>query len=244
MSREYISNESAPQSFRAGIAKLASFLADCPSDAITIGLPGGRSVVGLLEAWLEQQASIPQAIWSRLHFYMIDERLVPLSSELSNFKLLQESFFTNLVDSGVLQVQQIHPFLFDPENSDAGAAAYGAELEAQGGKFDVAVLGVGEDAHVGALFPAHPALSMGDKLFLTLHDSPKPPPDRMTSSLSLLGKSGLAIPLFIGEGKRDAALKFLNEDVALEQCPAKVALSAQQTLVLSDLDCFPMLGSE
>ena len=51
-----------------------------PSGApLVLGLCGGRSVVGLLKALREELQHQPREIFERLHFFMVDERVVPLS---------------------------------------------------------------------------------------------------------------------------------------------------------------------
>jgi len=71
-------------------------------------------------------------------------------------------------------------------------------------KFDLILISSGEDGHVAALFPNHHSVRKQAEYFLTMNDSPKPPPERMTASLSLLKRSTIALVLFYGEGKKDA----------------------------------------
>mgnify|MGYP002648676115 CR=1 FL=1 len=47
----------------------------------------------------------------------------------------------------------------------------------------VVLLGVGPDGHVASLFPGHPAQLLDDALAVAVHDSPKPPPRRITLTL-------------------------------------------------------------
>ena len=42
------------------------------------------------------------------------------------------------------------------------------------------VLGVGPDGHVASLFPHHPAAATTGTPAVAVHDSPKPPPDRVS----------------------------------------------------------------
>jgi len=52
---------------------------------------------------------------------------------------------------------------------------------------DLIVLGIGEDGHVASLFPDAPTLDADEsRACVGVHDSPKPPPERITLTLSVL----------------------------------------------------------
>jgi len=206
-----------------------------PSDPLTIGLCGGRSVVGLLRALRDEAHNQPKDLLSRIQFFMVDERLVPLTDERSNFGGLKAQLFDRLVGEGAISENQLHPFNPDPSKSDYGCAEYMRELEGFGGVFTVTVVGVGEDGHIAGLFPRHPSLARQEMGFLTFHDSPKPPPDRMTASRPLVEASDLAVVLLLGEGKRDAWNAFNQSESSVISCPALIAKGARECLVVTDL---------
>ncbi len=70
-----------------------------------------------------------------------------------------------------------------------------------GGGIDVAVLGVGADGHIASLFPSHPALEVQD-ICLVVHDSPKPPAERI--SLTGMVLHGASHVVVLAEGKAKA----------------------------------------
>ena len=55
------------------------------------------------------------------------------------------------------------------------------------GEFEVLMLGVGPDGHIASLFPGHPALDV-DAIAVGVTDSPKPPPERVTSRCPCLNR--------------------------------------------------------
>ena len=72
-----------------------------------------------------------------------------------------------------------------PRMPRAGARARGRRRRLP--VLDVIVLGIGPDGHVASLFPGAPTLDADEQaLCLGVHDSPKPPPERITLSLSVL----------------------------------------------------------
>ena len=161
------------------VTKEITFLLETQEN-ITMAFPGGRSITKLFSALKE--TDIP---WHRVHIFMIDERLVSIEDKDSNFKLVDKELLSELVDSKGLLPQNVHPFIMDKDMPDYGIKEYEINLRMIKDKFDIIFLGVGEDGHVGALFPEG-SVKDNSKYFLTLHDSPKPPKDRMTSSKNLL----------------------------------------------------------
>ena len=202
---------------------------------LTIGLCGGRSVVGLLGALLNESHDQPKDLLARIHFFMVDERLVPLTDEQSNYGGLKNLLFDRLVSEGAISAEQLHPFDPNPSLSDYGCAGYLGELIKFGGSFTVAVVGVGEDGHIAGLFPGHPSLKNPLRGFLAFHDSPKPPADRMTASVPLIESAELVVALLLGEGKRDAWNAFNASQSTVTTCPALIAKAAHSCLVVTDL---------
>jgi 6-phosphogluconolactonase len=122
--------------------------------------------------------------WENVELWFNDERAVPPDDPQSNFKMVAEAL------GG-------HPTLHriagegDPE---AAAQAYEREMrarieataEASRPVIDLHVLGIGPDGHTASLFPGHPEVEIRDRLVVPVHDSPKPPPTRITMTLPVL----------------------------------------------------------
>ena len=192
-------------------------------DYVIIGVPGGRSVKILFEVMKMDS----RFLWHKIHIFMIDERLVPVTDEKSNYNLVKDQ----LLDEINIPKENLHPFILD-ETKNYGIQKYETELRKYGGIYDIIILGVGEDGHVGALYPNY-TINNDSDYFIVIHDSPKLPKDRMTSSRKLLLRSKLAVVLFIGEGKRDAYENFINPDVSMNECPAKLVYDIKKTIVLT-----------
>jgi 6-phosphogluconolactonase len=178
---------------------------------VVIGLPGGRSTAGIYKIFKEQDFD-----WRNIHFFLVDERLVPIDHKDSNYKVIMESFGNDLLATGKITPNQLHPYRL--ENT---LDQYTKELEKLGG-FDILLLGVGEDGHCAALFPNHPSILNEEEGFIAMKDSPKPPPERMTASRKTLLKAKVGFAFFIGESKLDALKQFLNKNIKIEQCPIKL----------------------
>ena len=67
-----------------------------------------------------------------MHFFIIDERLVPIDHPDSNYKLLQDCFIDPLARAGRIPAENAHPFILDPTREDHGAARYERVLAEHG----------------------------------------------------------------------------------------------------------------
>jgi 6-phosphogluconolactonase len=187
---------------RRGTELIAGWLAQAleARGAAHIALAGGttpRRVFQLIGPLL--------ADWSAVHLWLGDERCVPLDDAESNWRLVRE---TLLADEHARHAVG-HPVAAAEQGAEPAATQYAAELAAHvplgdGGLpiLDVALQGIGEDGHTASLFPGHPEVERDDAIVLPVHDSPKPPPDRVTLSMPLLLASRHILLLATGAAKR------------------------------------------
>ena len=187
-------------------------------DKVVMALPGGSSVKGVFELLKKEDID-----WSKVIIFMVDERLLPLCDENSNYRLVKNELLDDLFNQGVIETDNVYPFVY---TGDAlkDCAEYWADLKSVGGKFDIVLLSSGEDGHIAGLFPE---LSVNEESsgFFPFYDSPKPPRDRMTASRDLIEKSSVAILLFFGTGKKDALEMFKHPELKANKCPAKIVKS-------------------
>jgi 6-phosphogluconolactonase len=88
--------------------------------------------------------------WDHLQIYWTDERHVPPDHTDSNYGMARDALVMN-VPIPASHVHRIRGEL-DPEEA---ARAYERELAA---RFDLLLLGVGEDAHIASIFPGSPLI--------------------------------------------------------------------------------------
>ena len=133
--------------------------------------------------------------WGRVAVLFGDERCVPPDHPDSNYRMAKETLLDRVMPATIYRI----PAELGPEE---GADEY-AEVVANVAPLDFVLLGVGEDGHIGSLFPGHPALH-ADGLTIGIRDSPKPPPERVTITLEAIRDAGLVMILATGKGKADA----------------------------------------
>jgi 6-phosphogluconolactonase len=199
---------------------------------VVLGLPGGRSVAGIYRKFRDSDF----ASWDRIHIFMVDERMVGIDDEQSNFRLIRESFAGKLIDEGKMPAENLHPFILQPESTDRGIGSYNEEFRKYGNAFDAVLLGVGEDGHVGALYPGHHSIRNDTDIYFSMDDSPKPPASRMTASRSMIENAEVGIAVFLGEAKREAFEKFMETGIDVVDCPAKLVNCIRKGYALTNIE--------
>jgi 6-phosphogluconolactonase len=124
---------------------------------------------------------------------------------------------------------------------DDAAAAYAAELAERASpedhgpvpRFDVCLLGVGEEGHVGSIFPSSPAVYETERAVVAVHNCPKPPPVRITLTLPAIRRSDEVWLLTNGESKA-AAVAMALSGAGEVQLPAAGARGRRRTLWMLD----------
>jgi 6-phosphogluconolactonase len=156
----------------------------------TLVLTGGTSPVRTYQLLSELDVE-----WGRVTVLFGDERCVPPLDEESNYRLVKENLLDRVNPATVHRI----PAELGP---DVGADLY-AEVLVEAAPFDVVLLGVGEDGHVNSLFPGHKALR-ATGLTAGIHDSPKPPPQRVTMTFEAIRDAKLIVIIAAGVGKAKA----------------------------------------
>ena len=189
-------------------------------DEIILGLCGGRSVAGVLK-YLN---GFDDFDWKKIHIFLIDERCVETTDPESNYKLIKENF----------DKANLHPFIIDRNKNDFGIDSYQLEFEKFGNKFDLILLSMGEDGHVGALYPNLSILNEDQKYFY-LNNSPKPPSDRVTSSKRQMLTAKTSVLMIFGDSKREALSNFMSDSIGEGECPAKIVKKIRNSFVFTNL---------
>lgn len=154
--------------------------------------------------------------WDKLRVAMGDERLVPLDDPDSNWGQTAAALLDHVP---IPEANQLRPRVELP--GPEAAADYERQLAAlpktKAGwpRLDVAWLGMGEDGHCLSLFPGHPEVEITDRLAVDVHDSPKPPPDRLSLTLPALRGTGCCAIVAAGGGKAEVIARARAGDDAL-----------------------------
>ncbi len=181
-----------------------------------LALSGGGTPARTYELLAEEMRS-----WEAIEVWFADERCVPPEDEESNYKLAGDKLLSRVDGLAAERVHRMEGEL-GPEPGAHGYARalrehVAADPDASGKTagvpaLDVIVLGVGPDGHVASLFPGAATLDAGPgELCLGVHDSPKPPPERITLTMGVLHAARRCLLLATGAGKADAIDAMLAE---------------------------------
>ena len=207
---------------------------DANPGRIAICLIGGSSPKQLYrllstDRWADR---IP---WGRVHWFVGDERFVPVDDPLNNMTMARNIFLDALAPA-----DNIHPIPTDTSDPDESALRYERELQAWYGAskldpdrslFDLVLMGVGPDGHTASLFPDDPVLKEKTRWVAGIpkaHVEPFVP--RVTLTLPTL--SSCREMLFEIAGTEKHAI--LTRLSAGENLPANRARSVAETVWLVD----------
>ncbi len=189
-----------------------------------IGLTGG-TIADAVHRELGRLSAGTEVDWSRVVVWFGDERFVPADSPDRNAGQARAAFLDAV---GATQVHEV-PASDAVPDAEAAASAYGDSMREHGaGSFDVLMLGIGPDGHIASLFPRHPALAVDDRVAVAVHDSPKPPPDRVSLTIPALRRSETVWFLASGDGKADAVAAALA-DGPVDEIPARAVVGEAET---------------
>ncbi len=193
---------------------------------------------------LAQIAASPAAAaidWSGVQIWWGDERFLPEGDPERNETQARAVLLDSLKDA--LPNENIHfvPRPGDPgvETPEHAADLYAAQLAefADPGEltpsFDVLLLGMGPDGHIASLFPGNPAVSATGSV-TAVHDSPKPPPTRISLTFDAINRARNVWLVVAGEDKAEA-LASAWSDVPPDVTPAAHAHGNESTLWLVDV---------
>jgi len=204
------------------LARLTELLASKPS--VHISITGGT--VGILTlVKIAEHPNRDSVDWKRVHIWWGDDRFVAPESPDSNALQARDALLSKLdVDPAL-----VHEFpKFDPGSSvaideqlDAAAVDFAASVAALAYPetgfidFDVTILGMGPDGHIASLFPGHAIPATGVSI-IAEHNSPKPPPQRLSFTYEAINHSKEIWFVVAGADKAEAV------NVAFSSAPTRL----------------------
>lgn len=166
---------------------------------ITVALSGGNTPKEMFKYLAENYSE--DKIWDSVIFFWGDERCVPPDSSESNFGEAERLFFSRLKNS------KLHIFRVQGEDNPEQEAERYSELinknvDKENGlpKFDLVLLGIGEDGHTASIFPDQISLFDSDKI-CAVAVQPKTGQKRITLTGKVINNSTNIIVMAAGKSK-------------------------------------------
>ena len=209
------------------------------SGRIAICLTGGSSPKALYEL-LATEAWRTKIPWERVHWFIGDERFVPVSDARNNMAMARGIFLDRFAPAS-----HIHPIPTTVANPDEAAARYVGELKSFYGAatldparplFDIVLMGIGPDGHTASLFPGYPAADETARWVVGVpRANVEPFVPRVSLTLPVLASCREMLFEVSGAGKRT----ILTQVFSGENLPAARARSDGETVFLVDAAALP-----
>jgi len=190
----------------------------------TVALAGGSTPERTYQL-LVQPERLARIDWSRLHLFFGDERFVPADDPRSNFAMAQRA----LLDRAPVPAAQVFPIPTTVASPAAAADAYTQTLATAFGlppdgpppRFDLILLGLGDDGHTASLFPGKSTLNEARRWVTWSPPGVLPPPvDRVTLTFPVLNAARHVLFLVAGTNKAAPLRDILEGGAAVNDRPA------------------------
>lgn len=184
-----------------------------------VALSGGHTPQRAYE--LLAQPPLRDAVpWQQAHVFWGDERCVPADDPQSNQHMARRI----LLDHVAVPPNQIHPVSCS-DSPIAAAAEYESILRSffakQPSRFDLVLLGLGENGHTASLFPGTPVLSEEDRWVAEVA-VPDQDFKRVTLTAPVINQAAVVAFLVSGAAKAEVLAKVINGPPIPDQLPAQL----------------------
>lgn len=206
-------------------AYAANIFVDAAQNAIQkrgrflVALTGGSSPVSLykLLATPQYKAKID---WEKVFVFWGDERWVPLDDERSNAKMSSD-YLLNHVGIPKSNLFPMYKEGFSPEEYALKYEKSIKNLTGEQGRFDLVLLGMGDDGHTASLFPGEAVLSENDK-WVAAYYLESQSMYRITLTAPFINRAKEIVVITFGENKAHALNEVLYGDYNPEKYPTQL----------------------
>jgi len=179
-------------------------------DSVNIALSGGSTPAILFSIVAEDYGD--KINWRKVRIFWVDERSVPPEDDQSNYKMTARTLLSQ-IDIPESNVYRIHG------ENDAGKEAVrysevieqSVPMEKNLPRFDIILLGMGDDGHTASIFPDQMSLLKSDKICeRAIH--PQNGQERVTMTGSVINNGKNIYFLICGESKVEILVKIRDKD--------------------------------
>ena len=189
------------------------------SDCFCVVLAGGNTPRRVYQL-LATEPFNSRMDWSKVHLFFGDERAVPADHPDSNYAMVYETLISKIA----IPAQNVHRI---PGEGDVNenAKRYENHLrsffsEQAWPRFDLVLLGMGEDGHTASLFPNSAALNERSRWVVAARNE-QSGQDRITLTVPVFNHARRVMFLVVGDKKAQRLKEVLRLQPALERLPAQ-----------------------
>jgi 6-phosphogluconolactonase len=167
--------------------------------------------------------------WSQAHIFFGDERTVPPTDAESNYHMAQDAMLSRLP----IPQQNVHRMMGESDPSSA-AQLYEQELkvffrDAPWPRFDLILLGMGDDGHTASLFPHTPAL-LEERAWVVANRVEKLKTFRLTLTVPAINHANSVVFIVTGAAKAERLREVIRGPRDPERLPSQLIRPIDGTL--------------
>lgn len=181
---------------------------------INVALSGGNTPLPILESLKRKPLS-----WNRYNFFMVDERCVPVESDLSNFGNISKVFFNEISSKKFSMVIEGMSFSESIEIYESEIISHVKKINRSFPQFDLILLGMGDDGHTASLFPETEGLCEENKIVI-INKIPQLNTKRITLTYPVIMNADQIIVIVKGKNKENIITEIysgISKDYPIER---------------------------
>lgn len=198
--------------------KLINWIKIHSGNQFHIAISGGKTPDILFSVLAQKHSNSP--LWKKVHFWWVDERMVPPTHSNSNFGVASKLLFSQIS----IPDENIHRIKGE-NDPDLEAISYSDQIRKSLGLkdgwpvFDLIILGMGDDGHTASIFPDKMEL-LTSKNICEVATHPDSCQKRVTLTGKAINNAAKVCFLVTGESKSRRLNELLNEPQLGAQLPA------------------------
>jgi 6-phosphogluconolactonase len=179
-----------------------------------VALSGGNTPMKLFEKLAGENLD-----WTKVHFFWGDERCVPADDSGNSYGQAKKIWFDKIGETNIHRI----PSELTP---DSAAKEYAATLKSfsepplDWPRFELVLLGMGDDGHTASLFPGSPVDVNVPTLGVTAHYQDRPA-NRVTVTQNVFNDARNIFFLAAGASKAETLKKVLSDTYTPAELPAQ-----------------------
>lgn len=164
---------------------------------INVALSGGNTPLPILESLKGKPLN-----WNRYNFFMVDERCIPVESDLSNFGNISKVFFNAISSKKFSMVIEGMSFSESIEIYESEIISHVKKTNQSFPQFDLILLGMGDDGHTASLFPETEGLREENEIVI-INKIPQLSTERITLTYPVIMNADQIIVIVKGKNKEN-----------------------------------------
>lgn len=197
---------------------MMSWVENRSENAFHLAISGGKTPDLLFSVLASKYADL--SAWQKVHFWWVDERMVPQNDPESNFGVVQKLLFSHIT----IPEENIHRIKGE-NNPQIEVLSYSAQIQKNVPQknewpvFDLILLGMGDDGHTASIFPDQMHLLESEQI-CEVATQPQSGQKRVTLTGEAINNALRVCFLVTGPNKAERLSEIMNNPAKAKLLPA------------------------